>query len=69
VPEPDADAAALPFEEMLGAVVAWGDERGLEARVRELDADEVVMWPFAAAHDPAASLPATLDAIQEPTAR
>lgn len=58
-------------EEMLEAVVAWGDEGDLEARVRELadaGADEVVLWPFAVG-DGAASLIATLDAMQELAAR
>jgi F420-dependent oxidoreductase-like protein len=59
-------------EEMLDSVVAWGDQRGLDARVQELveaGADEVVLWPFPAAYDPAASLTATLDGMQELAAR
>jgi F420-dependent oxidoreductase-like protein len=55
-------------EEMLDAVVAWGDERDLGARVQEFaDAgvDEVVLWPFPVGGDRAASLDATLDAMQE----
>ena len=59
-------------EEMLDAVVAWGDESDLDARVRELvdaGADEVVLWPFPVGDDPAASLAATLDAMQELAAR
>lgn len=58
-------------EELLDTVVAWGGQRGLEARVRELQAagaDEVVLWPFPADDEPAASL-ATLDAMQELAAR
>jgi F420-dependent oxidoreductase-like protein len=54
-------------EELLDAVVAWGDGAGVRARVQELTdagADEVVLWPFAAGDD-AASLIATLDAMQE----
>jgi len=54
-------------EELLDAVVAWGDEAGVRARVQELTdagADEVVLWPFAVG-DGAASLIATLDAMQE----
>ena len=59
-------------EEMPDAVVAWGYVGDLEARVRELadaGADEVVLWPFPAGDDPAASLVATLDAMQELAAR
>ncbi|HEU6446439.1 MAG TPA: LLM class flavin-dependent oxidoreductase [Gaiellaceae bacterium] len=59
-------------EEMLDTVVAWGDRAGVHARVRELEdagADEVVLWPFPAGDDPAASLAATLDAMQELAAR
>ena len=55
-------------EEMLETVVAWGDERALDARVRQLadaGADEVVLWPFVAGGDPSASLAATLDTMQE----
>lgn len=54
-------------EEVLDAVVAWGDGPGLEASVRELaaaGADEVVTWPYPAGDDPAASLVGTLDAMQ-----
>jgi F420-dependent oxidoreductase-like protein len=54
-------------EELLDAVVACGDEAGVRARVQELTdagADEVVLWPFAVG-DGAASLVATLDAMQE----
>lgn len=57
--------------EMLDAVVAWGDERALDARLRELadaGADEVVLWPFPVG-DGAASIGATLDAMQELAAR
>jgi alkanesulfonate monooxygenase SsuD/methylene tetrahydromethanopterin reductase-like flavin-dependent oxidoreductase (luciferase family) len=59
-------------EEMLETVVAWGAERDLEARVRELTdagADEVVLWPFPVGDDSAASLAATLEAMQELAAR
>jgi F420-dependent oxidoreductase-like protein len=55
-------------EETLGAVAAWGDERDLEARVREFGdaaADEVVLWPFPVGGDRAASLAGTLDAMQQ----
>jgi F420-dependent oxidoreductase-like protein len=59
-------------EEMLDAVVAWGDRSCIDARVRELEdagADELVLWPFPAGGDPAGSLAATLDAMQELAAR
>ena len=59
-------------EEMLDAVVTWGDEDSLETRLRELaeaGADEVVLWPFSVGDDPSASLAATLDAMQELAAR
>jgi F420-dependent oxidoreductase-like protein len=55
-------------EEMLHEVVAWGDESDIDARIRELadaGADEVVLWPFPVGDDPAGSLAATLDAMQE----
>ena len=42
-------------EEMLDAVVAWGDESDLDARVNELadaGADELVLWPFPVGDDP-----------------
>jgi hypothetical protein len=54
-------------EEMLDAVVAWGDESDLDARVNELadaGADELVLWPFPVGDDPGASLAATLEAMQ-----
>lgn len=59
-------------EEMLDAVVTWGDEDSLDTRLRELaeaGADEVVLWPFSVGDDPSASLAATLDAMQELAAR
>ena len=59
-------------EAMLDAVVAWRDEDALAARVHELadaGADEVVLWPFPAGDDHAASLAATLDAMRELAAR
>jgi F420-dependent oxidoreductase-like protein len=59
-------------EEILEAVVAWGDEDSLAARLDALadaGADEVVLWPFPVGDDPAASLVATLDAMQELAAR
>ncbi|HEX2412313.1 MAG TPA: LLM class flavin-dependent oxidoreductase [Solirubrobacteraceae bacterium] len=59
-------------EQMLDTVVAWGDERALETRVRQLadaGADEVVLWPFPAGADPAASLTATVDTMQRLAAR
>ena len=59
-------------DETLDAVVAWGDERDLEASVQELvdaGADEVVLWPFPVGDDRAASLAATLDAMQALAAR
>jgi F420-dependent oxidoreductase-like protein len=59
-------------EEVLDAVVAWGDERALEAKLRELadaGADEVVLWPFPTGDNPAASLTATLDAMKGLAAR
>ena len=55
-------------DEVLDAVVAWGDESDLGAKVRKLvdaGADEVVLWPFPVGDDPAASLAATLDAMRE----
>ena len=55
-------------DEVLDAVVAWGDESDLGAKVRKLvdaGADEVVLWPFPVGDDPAASLTATLDAMKE----
>jgi F420-dependent oxidoreductase-like protein len=59
-------------EEMLDAVVAWGDEAGFRARVQELTvagADEVVLWPFPVGDDPPASVRETLDVMQELAAR
>jgi hypothetical protein len=57
---------------ILDAVVAWGDQSHFDERPRELakaGADEVVLWPFPAGDDPADSLTATLDAMQELAAR
>jgi F420-dependent oxidoreductase-like protein len=58
--------------ELLDAVVAWGTEGDVEARLGELGdagADEVVLWPFPVGDDPVASLAATLDAMKELAAR
>ena len=55
-------------EELLDAVVAWGDADDLDARLRELTeagAEELVLWPFPVGDDPGASLAATLGAMQE----
>jgi hypothetical protein len=46
-----------------------GETRDLERSLEAIVADEIVFWPFPAGHDQAASLAATLDAMQALAAR